>query len=299
TAAGKWLASIELALHNIFFYIGKTIFPFQLSPLYPAPAFGDGLAQPVRFWFELAALFFIALSCWLLRHKQRAALFGAVFFLIALSPALQLVPIGWAAAADRYTYLASLGLTFGASRLLFDFYEKAGAFQRAITRLSVLAVLLAYAALSFTGCFIWKNSATLWNRVLRFYPNSGIALTNRGKALAQEGRLQEAVKDFEKALKTDPNSVIFLSNSATALARLGRFEEALRNISRAIALMPDAAPIYNNRGAVYLLSGRADLALKDFQMAVNLQPGYANARNNLETAAQLSKKSRPSLPKPD
>ena len=293
TAAGKILPGLELALHNIFFYTGKILLPFNLSALYPAPQFSDTLANAPLFCAEAALLALIFWLCWKLRENWRAAPFGVAFFIAALLPVLQLVPIGWAAAADRYTYLPSLGISLALAEIFFRLHDRFSPAQRRTANLLGLGALLVLSALAFSRCFVWKNSITLWSDALKRHPTAAIALNNRGKALLEAEKFEAAEKDFSQALTLHGDSAIFLSNRAAALSRLNRYDEALKDLSSAIALMPDAAPLYNNRGAVYLMNKRPESALQDFTKALELQPNYSDARRNCETARQLLKK--PSL----
>ena len=287
TAAGKLLPGLELALHNIFFYIGKILLPLNLSALYPAPQFGDKLASPALFLTEAALLALIVWGAWRWRENWRELSFGLAFFAAALLPIIQLVPIGWASAADRYTYLPALGLSFAAAELFLRIHALPR--LRKVAGITGISVLLALGAMSFARCFVWKDSITLWGDVLTKHPGSTIALNNRGKALLAAGRFEEAEENFAKALASHNDSIIFLSNHAAALARLGRYDQALKDLSRAIELMPDSATLHNNRGAVYLLKKEPKKGLKDFERALELQPNHTDARINRETALELQK----------
>ncbi len=101
-------ANLLVAAWGILFYLVKTVAPARLSAIYPLPPIGSGslpwqyLAAPVALAAVVVALFAL--------RRRRTLLFGALFYLAALLPVLQLLRIGSAAAADRYTYIASFGL---------------------------------------------------------------------------------------------------------------------------------------------------------------------------------------------
>jgi tetratricopeptide (TPR) repeat protein len=71
------------------------------------------------------------------------------------------------------------------------------------------------------------------------------------------------------------------NNLAVALQDDGRLDEAVEHYRRAIALDAAYAPAYNNLGAVQRLKGDADSAIASYERALAIQPGYVNAEYNL------------------
>lgn len=61
----------------------------------------------------------------------------------------------------------------------------------------------------------------------------------------------------------------------------GKLQEALSAYTKAIAIYPQDANMYNNRGAIFSRLGKSDLALADFRKAVALEPSWGEAYNNL------------------
>jgi len=79
-------------------------------------------------------------------------------------------------------------------------------------------------------------------------------------------------------------------NLGLALKSVGRLEEAEREYSRAIQLDASYAAAYVNRGNVRLLRNNFDGALSDYRMAVKLDRKDKTARDNLRaTEAALRK----------
>ena len=90
------------------FYLGKILWPTKLSCYYPFTGIKD---LPV-YLFSLGG--WLALLVLTLRSatRTRKVVFGVFFFLITLLPVLQFVQMGLAIVADRYVYLASLGIFY-------------------------------------------------------------------------------------------------------------------------------------------------------------------------------------------
>ena len=71
---------------------------------------------------------------------------------------------------------------------------------------------------------------------------------NRGNALNDLKRHEEALASYDKAIALKPDYAEAYNNRGTALNDLKRHEEALASYDKAIALKPDYAEAYNNRG---------------------------------------------------
>ena len=103
---------------------------------------------------------------------------------------------------------------------------------------------------------------------------------NRGIALRDLQRPQDALEDFEHAIRLDPNNVAAFRNQGIALRDLGRPEEALASYDHAIRLNPNAAEAYFNRGNLLRELHRNEEALADFDRALQHDPSHAVAFNN-------------------
>jgi tetratricopeptide (TPR) repeat protein len=73
-------------------------------------------------------------------------------------------------------------------------------------------------------------------------------------------------------------------NLGIALADAGRIDDAVESFRRAIELDPGDSDVYNNLGTTYYRTRRLDEAIAAFREAVSRAPKHANARYNLGTA---------------
>lgn len=106
---------------------------------------------------------------------------------------------------------------------------------------------------------------------------------SRGIELADRGWLDEAIKEFKKAIELDPNSAHAHDNLATVYAEKKQFREALEEYLMAIKLEPDAATAHYNL-AVFLSTHGNDFAVSQYQEAISLEPDYPDAHLNLGLA---------------
>ena len=114
-----------------------------------------------------------------------------------------------------------------------------------------------------------------------------VARSEAGRILSLQGRLQEAVREYDRALALDPGCLAALYNRATLLLRMDRAAEALASLDSLIARAPAPAPVHLLRGNALSALGRHDAALAAFDEAVRLDPraplGYCNRGNTLLT----------------
>ncbi|MGC1264049.1 MAG: tetratricopeptide repeat protein, partial [Nitrososphaeraceae archaeon] len=75
-----------------------------------------------------------------------------------------------------------------------------------------------------------------FDMALKIDPNFVETLNNKGMALSNLGKYQEAISWFDMALKIYPNFVDALYNKADALGELGSYEEAFIWTEKALAI---------------------------------------------------------------
>ena len=112
-------------------------------------------------------------------------------------------------------------------------------------------------------------------------PNYADAYNNRGNALQQLKRPEDALASFDMAIALNPDVVdAYYNNRGMALAALKRHEKALASYDKAIALKSDSAEAHYNRGNTLRDLNRPDEALASYDAAIALKPDYADAYNN-------------------
>jgi protein O-GlcNAc transferase len=117
-------------------------------------------------------------------------------------------------------------------------------------------------------------------QAIKVDPDNAPAYLNRGNALKDLRRLDEALSCYNKAVALKSNLVDAHSNRSIVLYYLGRLDEALASYDRTIALKPDHAEACNNRGIVLLDLNRPEEALISCEKAIAHKPDYAEAYSN-------------------
>jgi len=116
-------------------------------------------------------------------------------------------------------------------------------------------------------------------------PNNTALLNELGNILVQHGRLQQAVVQYEKALKLQPALAITWNNLGVARTAQGKFADGESAYRRAIKLNPAYALAYYNLGANLDQRGNFDQALVYYQRAIEIDPGLLDVRNNPQIAS--------------
>jgi hypothetical protein len=314
-----------VAFHGVWFYLGKTVWPFRLSPSYERPEVVRLLDWP--FWGAAVATIGVSIALVvLLRYRWRGPLAAWLAYLVILGPHLGLVPNGDHLAADRYCYLAMAALSVPVGWCLCTTIQAVRG-RRLAAGLAVVGagVLLGLGALSWTQSRAWRDSISFWTYSLTLSGsrNAGI-LGNLGNAMIDAGRLDEGEAQLRQALRVEPDAPGVHYNlgllmqarrkdaeaeehfaeavrgfapgtlpSADAhfklglmLGRRGQYPEALFHFYRAQALRPNDPDVQYNLGTALLRMGRFAEAERHFLQALNLRPGFTLARQKLLLARQ-------------
>jgi tetratricopeptide (TPR) repeat protein len=305
------------ALHSLLFYVGKMIWPGELVPFYPFSS-DITLLDPHYSVPGILAAVITAMSIWMLRRKRYVLFTAWAYYVITLLPVSGMIQVGSQAAADRYTYLPSVGIFLLAGIGV----SQAGALLMRKKSMVLSGGLLAALLCSVLGYLtvkqirVWHNSDTLWAHVARSFPgrvpmahhNLGMAYEKRGmyeeavseytKAIAIDpffedphinlgtfyyarGLYERAAAEYEKAIAINPRSADAHYNLGLAYDRAGRYDKAVPAYEKAIAIDPQCAKAYNDLGFMYTMKGMYDKAVAACQKAISINPRFVQAYNNL------------------
>src|SRR5215471_3601663 len=116
-----------------------------------------------------------------------------------------------------------------------------------------------------------------FDKALALKPDYFDVFGHRGNTLQQLGRFKDALADYDRAIAAGANSPIVLHNRGTALLRLNRPEEALSSFEKAIALKADYVSAHLRRGEVLRELNRYDDALAAVDRAIAIKPNEIDA----------------------
>lgn len=99
-------------------------------------------------------------------------------------------------------------------------------------------------------------------------------------ALQAAGRHQEAIPHYREVLRANPGYAAAHHNWGAALDTLGRPQEAVDHYQQAVLLNPDVAETHFSLGNALQKLGRHRDAIIQYEQGVQLQPGYVDAHIN-------------------
>jgi hypothetical protein len=164
-------------------YVRQMVCPAGLAALYPIVPRGPSAADICAALFILTAITIGFVVC---RKPRPYLLAGWLWYLGMLVPVLGIVQISYNAAhADRFTYLAQIGLIMAATWAIRD-WSAARKLRKMILAGLAAAVLVALTVCGHNQTAFWRDSGTLWRhalactvvRVNSFFPPAMIAYSS-------------------------------------------------------------------------------------------------------------------------
>ena len=119
-----------------------------------------------------------------------------------------------------------------------------------------------------------------YSKAIEIYPENAGAYYNRGYIYNDLGQHEKAIEDYDKAIELEPNLVKAYNNRGYVYNDLGQYEKAIKDYDKAIELEPSEAKVYNNRGNVYKNLVQHEKAIEDYTRAIQLNPQYKKAYLN-------------------
>lgn len=301
--ATHWLTLPGVLLHAA----GLTVFPATLSADYTYGVFPyvQSLLEP-RAYLPLAGLVLLGWGAWRAACRAATVGFALSWAVLAYAPHLPVIPSVHNSQlfAEHWLYLALFG---PALALGWAFNRAWSAGARRLAGFLCVAVLAALAGRTAVRNRDWRDDLTLWSKTVATSPDCGRARNHLGLAYSSRKRWEEAVGEFQAAIRIDPNWYAPFHNFAEARLAQGRTEEAMELYRRAAMLNPGNlnsrgtlaglllvrgrlaearallgpnlhqrgtdSPLYRqNRAVLAMLEGRLDDAERDFTRALRLDP---------------------------
>lgn len=135
-----------------------------------------------------------------------------------------------------------------------------------------------------------SEAAARYAGLLRTDPRNFEALRSLGQIRLQEGRLDEALELFGRALNRNPGAAGLRAARGATLAALGRFREAVEDYHKAVVVDPRNDVLLADMGAAQLAMQDAAAAVASFRRALELNPGCVAAFRGLGDAFEATGK---------
>lgn len=269
-------------------YITWMIFPVDVHSVPPSSspilASYSFLEPGVLFSFFVIAVF--VLMVFKIRRVSRKAFFAMLWFMVALLPVANLFPMSNIMAC-RYLYIPSAGFLFSLSVLLFRLPEAkilsiSPETLRKISKDTLIVLIIFFSFFTAMRNLSWRNNFVLWSEMVQRYPGNAVAHNSLGVCYYDKNMLEEAGREFKKAIELNPDLLDAYINYGSYLGRKGLNSEAINCFTYVLELNPEYMPAYNNLGIAYARLKEWEQARKVWEKALAIKPRYKDVENNLK-----------------
>lgn len=264
-------------LHTVVFagyayvqYLVNLLFPFKLSVLYPYPQ-ELGL---VHYLYTVLSVAIVAGGFVAYKRKLYVLAGGIAFYTVNIAIVLQFVQFGEVLMADRYLYVACVGVWYPVVYYIYQFLTKKSSAKTAAGVATALCLL--YGVSTFARNDIWLSELNFWKSVTDKFPESSIAQSSLGGIYMKEGSIAQAQEHIDAAIKYDAKNYKAWYNKGVLLLRSGKANEALDALNKAIAIREYPKALFS-RALLYQQTGNCRLALQDVNKVLEVEKNNARA----------------------
>jgi protein O-mannosyl-transferase len=277
-----WPQRLAIAGMNIWFYLGKLVWPTPLIFIYPRWKIDH--VDPTTFLPLLTALGSLFFLWWKRNGPLRPVFVGAAYFVVSLFPILGFFNVyffRYSFVSDHFQYLASIGpLTLIASGIAVGL----GSLEKAKLWLKPVlsgALLLILGILTWRQAETYRDIKTLWRTTIARNSNCWMAHNNLSGVLLDKGQTDQAIAHSQKALSLRPDAPELNARLANALCEKGEIDDGIAYYQKALKIAPNYATAHNNLGNAFRKKGQFNDAIVEYQKTIQLDPEWEAPHNNL------------------
>jgi tetratricopeptide (TPR) repeat protein len=249
--AEGFLSKLVAAGWVVWFYLGKVLWPVNLSVIYPK--WNVDASHWVSWFPGLLLAACLALFWWKRKTWGKPLLFGAGYFVVTLFPVLGFFDQGfydYSLVADHWQYYSIIGVIAVVVAAGAVVCRGIGGRGRIVGVLAGAVVVVVLGIATWARAGVYATSETLWSDTVTKNPEAWMAQYNLGLALGKAGKISPAIAHFQ----------------------------------RAVQLKPDFAETHNYLGTALLQAGKASEAVEQYRQALRIKPDYMDAQINLDRA---------------
>ena len=285
------LSRFLIAGRAVWFYLYKALLPVNLSFIYPRWAEDTSSFQA---YLPVLALAAGLVTLWVMRSRSwaRSSLSTVMIYIVMLFPMLGFLNIffmRYSLVADHYQYSAMpavLALVVAAVVRVTERWRGATMFRTVLAAM----VISALGVLAWKEAGAYRDTTTLWLTTLARNPDAALAHNNLGKELELQGKTDEAVGHYQRALELLPTYAEPHNNLANTLVSAGQMTSAMEHYDTALRLQPKDANTLSNLGAALAKQGKLTEAIDHYRQALAIMPDLVEAEINMANAFQAQGK---------
>lgn len=297
----NFLERLAVGAYSYAIYLIKWIVPYKLSPLYPYPP-----ELPIQAYLALVVvpIVVVVFLIWSFRKQKYDLLFGWAFFTFNVMFLLQILGAGQGFLADRFTYIAYIGLFF----LMIKGYDclvEQKPTYKLFLQIGTGLYLGLFVFLTIRQVKVWQNGETLWEHVKIYYPDSPLAWKQAANYYRDEKKdFTKAMENYIQAIKMQPEEAytynglakVYLDQMSKLDPKAMNYKEkqneliqnAILNYKSAIEKdslkgFPDkkiTGEIIVNLGVAYAMLGNMEEGVKYLSRGISINPNNSNGYLN-------------------
>ncbi len=256
-------------------YVAKTVWPSNLSVIYPFPSRISPSQATVCALLVLAASVF----AYRLRRTLPWLFVGWFWFVGALVPVIGIVQVGVQSMADRYVYISHIGLFIAIVWTIAHWTQMLTAPAPASAAAAAIVVLIL-AGVTHAQVRYWAGSIPLFEHALAVTANNKVAHFNLGTGFWEAGMYESAEREYRLAQGYKPAENVYIG-LALALLGQGKMDAAADAGRKAVEANRTNAEAYSVLGSVESARGHLPDAQRALARSLELKSDPA-------VAAQLS-----------
>jgi len=263
----------------IIHYLKLVVWPYPLVLDYQWPIVED-IKEAVFPGLMITILF--TATIWAMYRYPKLGFLGLSFFLI-LAPTSSVMPIKDPAMEHRLylpllpiLILLVIMLNYLIGRIIhakkLKFYTVSG---------TLICLIAVYSYMTYMRNQDYRDEATMWQDVMTKQPLNYRAFNNYATFLKKQGRLEEALQYYQKALEINPKYFYPYLSIGTIFNQIGRQEEAATYFNQLLKFQFKSAKTNFEIGNWLSDIGRFDEAAIFYERAIHMKPNYLDAHYNL------------------
>lgn len=321
-----WFTGLTMA--RVFLhYIKLLLFPVTLNADYSFNAFPVTTSwADASAWTAVLILTALGVGLLCLLRTRPLAVFGGLWFFVALLPVSQIIP-HHEMMAEHFLYIPTVGFCLLVGGLLDPMFADPRSVRVLYGTAGLVLVLLSFRTMVRNTD--WRDELTLWRATVQTAPQSArarnnlgaaylnlgqpaaareqleaavqikpdlaVAYANLGKIALDHGDLAQAEQALRTAVRLKENEVIPRLWLGAVLMRMGRILEAEQQFQAGLAKPPYDAYAQNNLGILFAEGGRMTEAEAAFRAALRRMPGLTEAQRNLTRLSRLREGGGPAI----
>ena len=277
----SFLERFIIAGKSLWFYLYSLIYPLNIAFSYPKWSVDSTV---VSNYFPSLTFLFLIFVLWFFRSNLgKGPLVAILFFSGTLFPALGFFNIyymRYSFVTDHFQYLACIG-PIALFSVLFTVFTTSTSksfdsvkILRYFPPTCTVLVLLLLCIVTWKQAHIFKSNEALWRDTIKKDPSSGRARVGLGREMRKQGKHEEALEHFRKAVVLQPNLHEAHYKLAQEYHYKGELSLATSELKRSLEIEPTYYFAIDGLARALAEQGNLVKALQLSRQCASLKPSF-------------------------